>query len=210
MNYPTFNGQVITAEASRVKQLEKELADLKKNVTTVAQREAKKHNWCSVVDKALEEMGLGPKWVRGSIEVNVKLRVNCDVDENVYPNDQSETRESLRLEIENSLKIPKTFSAAGLKFAKTAQSVTVANVSLGDVDFEPYLPTEERPVDTDVPDGFQARFTSNDGRVRHYVPILRRGRLYAMCLKSSRDWSESSTRDEGRVCAECVRRAARL
>lgn len=78
----------------------------------------------------------------------------------------------------------------------------------------------EKPVitlaGTIIPEGYIARYASNDARVLHVIQtteeILARSngnsRIYSACGESSYRWSEESARSEGRVCRNCSRHVA--
>ena len=81
---------------------EREMADLKRRVARVAMREATEHNWCGVVRRALDEMGIEVPQPSATVEVLVKytitLRAASD-DGAEYLRDEDATwiRDSLSL-----------------------------------------------------------------------------------------------------------------
>jgi hypothetical protein len=194
------------------------MRDLKTKVVTVAKREAKTHNWCSVVDRALVEVGLGPQWETVAVEMTVPLSMNLDVDKNIYENlDPEWVQTTLQTALDS---LPRQGVEGGVRF-RGSQKVQVGTPEITKFEkAEQQAPVVLGTHDVVPPPGYEARYTSHEGRVLHYVQVrneratanynrLQRSALCNGSNATSYYWSETSNRAEGRVCAECQRRAAR-
>lgn len=196
----------------RVLQLEKELRDLKAGVVKIARREAKTHNWCSVVDRALEEMGLGPKWQTVTVEATVPLSITLDIDTNLANTiDPESIQQALQRQLSSLPREGEGLSAARFRRGHGV-TVGVPTVTQTSVVVAP----APSPGDRVAPGGYLIGFTSVEGRVAHYVPesYMRRTdrwtRGSAICgAEPNGRWQESSARDTGGVCARCEERSAR-
>lgn len=181
-----------------------EVAALKDKVREVANKYAKRHSWCSVVNAALKECGIDPDppKIRVQIEFSVAGSKTQTAIKNFRISDLA-GKDDTAQKVWVANEIAPTVEVAGTKVllpvvildlseaAATARSTNVLGV---------------------VPDGYVGRFLSDEGRVKH---LIREGdlahygrRKNFLCGQYSYYPSETSSRDEGRICAKCSGRSA--
>ena len=164
-----------------------ELEAFKRKVWEVASRYATLYDWCSVVEEALNELGVNEP---EQISINIKTQIgtiDAQVDKNDLPRDPEKQREFL---------------------ASVIGPVHVAGkvMSIGPDFIIDAVVVDDQP-EINVPYGDKARwkFVSDEGRVRHYVPNFS---TVSVCeIQHYTLWTYRSSRDNGRFCKECSNHA---
>jgi hypothetical protein len=182
-----------------------EVAALKKKVEAVAKRYAKRHNWCSVVDVALEEMGVHDKPVRMQVEVEyvVPIKARLEIDPTQFAGKTEEEQHALMASLLRGS--TSTYFREDTRQITTPEFGEVTVSSLNEYVIPPMV-----IGDYTVPEGILARYTSREGRVAHLLrPNAGHNTRYAaaLCGTSSYHWTENSARSENRVCANCQKQA---
>lgn len=186
-----------------------EVIALKAQVEQTARKYAREHNWCSVVNQALKEMGIEPsETINITVEGMVPFALDVAVPKAIFAglSEDEEMTAAAKLLDEGSItyhppggvrRVPGTTAKGG--------SMLVASVEM-----------YAGKVDDDLPEGYAKVFTSSEGRVAHILDHgessrRRDGRwAVALCRAESYSWAETSARDEGRTCARCSERLAQL
>lgn len=192
-----------------------EVEAYKQKVKEVAQRYARDHNWCSVVNRALAELGIDDtKTVDVGVTLSSGITFNTRVAAAALLNRSEAEQFAVVAE-----KVP-TLSIGGINVASsTSLPVTVESISgltlLSSPPPEPGSEIEE--------DGVWL-YTSNEGRVRHFfrdAQIVneqvvegprRHERYYGYRYRSvcgTETWSDpviASPRGTGNDCAKCIQR----
>jgi hypothetical protein len=91
--------------------------EFKLNVIKTARKYAIEHNWCGVVDKALEEMGLGPVWQPVKLNITVEYAAVVEVDKNIFDKLTPEQQQKLAME---SIVVNERFGRARVTIAPGA------------------------------------------------------------------------------------------
>lgn len=170
-----------------VKNDETELDQFKGRVWTIAKKYAKLHSWCDEVDNALKEIGITEPTM-----VLVKVRtiigdVDLRVQQSSIPADDLEQRKFFA-------SIIGTIKVASTKITVDEDFIVDANLVLKDKTSLPYGEFEHW------------RFTSIEGRVRHYIGLNGPGQ--ADCgVYFYGDGVVHSPRDTGGFCERCSKRA---
>ena len=163
-----------------------ELETFKHHVWEVAKKYASEYDWCSVVDKALIELGVHePEDVSVNVETQIGT-VTIRVAKDDLPSDPDEQRAFLASAI-GPVRIANKSMSIGADFIIDA---TIADV---------------QPVNS-VPYGSEDdwKFTSDEGWVRHYVGKLSGD---SACGVYNGLWEQHSSRDSGGFCKECSNHA---
>lgn len=206
----------IEAELEAARQREREL---KETVITTARKYAVQHNLCTVVDQALEEAGLGPKYVGVELSLNIPAKVELQVDETFLEGmtEEQKTDYVARQISDALLLLVDAKKATGLIRGNVGvgggprHRIPDPKVTLGSIMVEgigELPPPPPRPYNP--PTGYEALYCP-EGRVLHFVVIGRRGYTTSLCgNQASHNWRSNSARGEGRVCGRCQRSAESL
>lgn len=183
-----------------------EVTALKEKVREVAKRYARRHDWCSVVDDALREMGVEEARPQ---RINVSIRFTSPM----LDGEQETTARFFVRDLVGKSEAEQNAWVAE-QIAPTVRlggaSVTIPVTVLDLTHMEP------QGLDA-VPEGYVAFYTSAEGRVAHLMQTpgaVRRGMVtmtdylsrhpvYGMCGAGGYGQVEESTRSEGRVCKRC-------
>jgi hypothetical protein len=192
-----------------------ELTAFQQQVIRTADAYGKKHNLCSVLDQALADLGLsradlkntqpGRVRVKAAVELELDL-VYSDISEFAGMSPSQERAKVAKL-LDDVLKKAKLTAPNG-------QGVTIdkdftAELKVESVDPGP-TPQRLSILDGGLRPEYKLAFTGPEGRVSHIVSGESDtwGYVYSACGVSSYDgWPSTSSRDEGRVCAQCERKA---
>jgi len=188
----------------------KEVREFKTKVETIAKRYAKQHNLCSVVDKALAEMGVGKPAdpINVTVEVMVPVTMVIEMDKGDFAGKTPE--EEAQIVAAHLSKTGNLIVDSNITRPRRAPRMTKGDLDVRDV--SEWTPEPTQVGTTVVPSGYEPRFTSDQGRVSHLLTVFqaeeqRRGRYAAAaCGASSYYWTSHSYRDEGRVCQKCMDR----
>ena len=190
-----------------------ELERFKAQVVEVAQRYAREHDLCGVVDEALAEMGLDKmnEFSQIKVLVSVPMVVPMEVRTGLISGiSDEETKAKVQ-----ELLSPVLTRTAGLNFSDYRTVRPIQNARRGTADPEvgppsvqeviPYTPGNQPVLGVA---GYVRRYSSDDGRVMHYVrpDDADRRHGYAVCGTLSYGWTETSARSTGNVCRRCAER----
>lgn len=196
----TQEAQVITWE-----QHQREINELKAQVRSVAKKYTTRHGWCNEVNNALEEAGLGVQWRDFGVTMVITRSVNVQVNAELT---EEQAAAAIHATLISGKGTDKVIRVLGRPHDEAAESTVIE----GRLD----LPGMEPVAIAVLPAGYGYKYTSGEGRVRHVLSnrSMRRARdgSYAssMCGKNSYSWSDTSSRDEGRVCNTCATRTGNV
>ena len=160
---------------------------------------AKSKGWKDV-DSVLEDLGVDID-LKPDATAEVTMMVPLVVKVPII----SKEFAGLNIDQENELLLQKAAKIIDGAFDKHKKA------SLGDLEMA-HVARSNLIADVDesleVPTGYLARYTSNDGRVLHLIPEDWITNTYqgALCLGSySYDWTDESLRAEDRLCYKCMK-----
>lgn len=190
----------------------RDVARLKKQVTEVAKRYAKEYRWCNVVDSALAEMGIDNK--NSGIGITVSGTAPFTAHLKVEPEELRDKTEQEQLEyLQDKLRELGPIRISMTNAWNSENTDVTPMRKAAELDTKQLEITEARnysETGVPAPAGWEAAYTSNDGRVMHFVPEGTVGGDYryasAMCGSSSYAWSFTSLMSEERVCTRCESR----
>lgn len=186
-----------------------EVAALKERVRQVADKYTSRHGWCSEVKKALREAGVLTEDKKIAVDVAFSLAGSDPATSTI----KVKVSELVGLDEEGqksliSKKISPEVTVAGVKI-----NLPVSIVSFSAAPEEPSI----------VPEGHYGFFHTDEGRVTHlvvnpdrweteeeFLKVLGRSGttwIQSFCNNGSYYPSDVSSRDENRLCANCVRAA---
>jgi hypothetical protein len=190
-----------------VEQEHPDVTALKEQVREVAQKYARRHNWCAEVNRALAEAGIiDPRPKKMSVEILFTV------------GDSEEQRAIKRFPLADLAgKTPEEQNAwvaeqITPKVEVAGVEVTSLNVMVRDLNEV----TRAARSGLEYPTGYVHFYTSNDGRVAHLMEDpgvevtdgwLQRNGRYALCTQVAYLAVTESARSEGRVCPHCLARA---
>jgi len=211
--------------AAALEESKKQHREMKQTVVTTARKYASAHGLCEVVDKAIEEAGLGPNLEKIEIDIQIPAKIEFDVDagliEGMSDDDRAmyvakELAPALLLMVDKTKTgiIPQPIGVGARR--RNGVHGGDPKVTLGDIVVEGYGTVEmpeppESPWNT--PPGYITRYTSNEGRVLHHFENRGMGTVArALCGRVLYTYQDSlredSARGENRLCGDCRRRAA--
>lgn len=173
----------------------------------------KEHNrWCEEYDRLLKAAGVAPNLKTIVVETRVPAALCVEVNADDF--DQLTPEEQQAFLAENLTYRQGNMDSSSLK-VQPVRSVEARPVEV--LSYEVPAPT---PAQRGIPDGYDRMYTSQDGRVAHYVRIRRGGGhgSVALCGAGSvyAQWATTAPRaelnDDGstKVCARCTQRARNL
>lgn len=222
----------------RVAALEAELTATKQKhreervrLVDIAQRYAKNHNLCSVVDQALTEAGLFGQTVKKKITADVSMEVYIDVDAEIFDGmTEDEQKEALQ-KAQITGVVWKADASAVRGVANGTRQLTQPTTNIGEIVVKSVETVDANAVisgttgNAVLPAGFLALYTAPEGRVLHIVEAIGlenrnvgsmvnvdgvdfRVRNTPLCGRSmwgygNRIWMPTSTRSVGRYCQGC-------
>lgn len=177
-----------------------EVAALKEKVKEVAERYAKRHNWCDVVKQALIEAGCMND-DKTTLLVKVTLTLGFVFDVKIPPGELHE-----KTEAEQKAILAEKIGTVSLVGAnKVTGGFKVAPSSITTMEAVPPPPTPEHARHA------AWRYLGNDGRVRHLFVASNAPNTnssYTACGETNYNTGqERSTRGEDRGCARCSQSA---
>lgn len=189
-----------------------ELNQFKAHVKEVANKYTERHGWCDVVNQALREIGVEPEGIRAVVDVEIKVQMPVSIADikdlmGKTPEEQNAIIAS-KLIADRFVTVPSTQSH-GVRYLSTHDVIKPDQLKVVDVN--------QMAADTlvnGVPAGYVAVFTSDDGRVRHFIQSAWAGERtfsrYGLCGVQIPYPKTTSTRDQGRNCVKCTERARNL
>ena len=198
-------------DLSEHEEVNSELNEFKTKVEVIAKKYAKEHNWCEVVDRALAEIGIEPTGLRAMVDVQVTVQMPISLDS--ITDLVGKTPEEINTTIaekmvQDGFVLVPAHQSHGIRYLSTHDRLNADRFKVTDVN-----ELTGSSTINGVPMGYVAVFTSDEGRVSHYVLQSGMESRYgssALCGASVYRWREHSSRDEGRVCAKCRQRAQNL
>ena len=178
-----------------------EVEAVKKKVREVSMKYAERHGWCGEVQEALVEAdvldGVSADRVLVRAEALVPMTLTFEIDVAEVPETEEDQRAALAKLFTNYLEL----GASGpLRYGEQQlgefQVGAFTDVKFGGQVYDGFT----------VPTNMFARFASDVTKVRHLL-THRRPQGYALCGHLSVYWSDTSTKDVGRVCVRCQRQA---
>jgi hypothetical protein len=183
-----------------------EVEEIKERVRTVAKKYAKDYRWCDVVNQALREAGIDPQ-DRGSrvlLDLEIKVSVPADIRlTDLVGLSDEEQKARIKEVIQPQVNV--TTKDGGTRGAQVQE----ADFEVTDINL--YVPPEPtRGASVVAPPGYVARYTSDEGRVMHYLLENTRNDYYggtALCGVYAYAWPDHSSRATGGTCIRCQERS---
>jgi hypothetical protein len=200
-------------DLSEHEEVNSELNEFKNRVEVIAKRYAKQHRWCEVVDQALAEIGIEPTGIRATVDVQVTVQMPVSLESitDLVGKTPEEINEAIAAKmVRDQFVLVPARQEHGVRYLSTHDRIRPEQLTVVDIN-----ELEGAPQINGVPMGHRRGFTSNEGRVVHFVSdaYWRETSWHSRALcgaQPSYQWSETSERDENRTCAKCLDRATRL
>jgi len=198
-------------DLSEHEEVNSELNEFKTKVEVIAKKYAKEHNWCEVVDRALAEIGIEPTGLRAMVDVQVTVQMPISLDS--ITDLVGKTPEEINTTIaekmvQDGFVLVPAHQSHGIRYLSTHDRLNADRFKVVDVN-----ELSNNITVNGIPMGYAPMFTSDEGRVSHYVlrsELENRYGTSALCGANVYRWRERSDRDEGRTCAKCQQRARNL
>jgi hypothetical protein len=174
-----------------------EIRELKRTVRTAAQKMAKKHNMCGVVDQTLKEIGIDST---DTMTIEAQLIVPITVSVFIDPHSFAEMSHEEQIKtIQDGFK----GTSMIMTLRNSAFQMGSYNSSAKDVqvlDLNQAIGADRTPA------GYNRYYTSDEGRVVHFVSQYGS----ALCgVETWNHWTEHSPRGTGSICLKCSTNAER-